>query len=249
MFIYAWNKYSEGASELAEALGAKKIKHENSKFKGSPNKVVINWGSSKLPDEVMKCKVINHPSKVILCSDKLQFFKRVSAEIVPEWTEDMEVALSWVANGYIACARTVLNGHSAEGLVLMEKGKPEGFVKAPLYTRYVPKKDEFRVHVVNGQVADVQRKVLKKEKAESGDDINWKIRNLDNGFIYQREGIEVPQAVREIAIRAVKEVGLDFGAVDVVVDVKTQKPYVLEVNTAPGITGTTVKNYVEAFNV
>jgi len=246
MFIYAWSKFSEGASELAEELDAKRIKHENSKFKGNPNKTVINWGSSKLPDEIMKCKVINHPDKVILCSDKLKFFQRVSAEIVPEWTEDMDVALSWVANGFTVCARTVLNGHSAEGLVLMDKDHPDEFVKAPLYTQYVPKKDEFRVHVVNGEVIDLQRKVLKKEK-QGDEDINWKIRNLDNGFIYQREGIEVPQSVKDVSIQAVKEIGLDFGAVDVVVNVKTQKAYVLEINTAPGITGTTVKNYGEAF--
>ena len=247
MFIYAWSKFSEGASELAEELGAKRIKHENSKFKGNPNKTVINWGSSKLPVEVMKCKVINHPDKVILCSDKLNFFKRVSAEIVPEWTEVMDEALSWVANGYTVCARTILNGHSAEGLVLMDKDHPDNFVKAPLYTRYIPKKDEFRVHVVNGVVVDVQRKVVKKEKLDSGEDINWKIRNLGNGFIYQRENIVVPDEVKAVSTKAVEQIGLDFGAVDVVVDVKTQKPYVLEINTAPGITGATVKAYATAF--
>lgn len=249
MFIYSWSKFSEGASELAQELGAKKIKHENSKFKGNASKVVINWGSSKLPDEVMKCKVINHPEKVVLCSDKLKFFERVDKGIVPEWTTSMDVALSWVAEGHTVCARTVLNGHSAEGLVLMDRDHPNDFVKAPLYTKYIPKKDEFRVHVINGEVIDVQRKVLKKEKLESGDDINWKIRNLDNGFIYQREGINVPDAVKEVSVQAVKQIGLDFGAVDVVVDIKTQEPKVLEVNTAPGITGTTAKNYGDAFRV
>ncbi len=245
MFIYSWSKFSEGASELAQELGAKKIKHENSKFKGNGSKVVINWGSSNLPKEVLKCKVLNRPENVALCSDKLKFFEHVDAEICPEWVTSMDVALSWVAEGHVVCARTVLNGHSAEGLVLMDRDHPNDFVRAPLYTKYIPKKDEFRVHVIKGEIVDVQRKVLKKEKLESGDDINWKIRNLDNGFIYQREGIDVPDRVKEVSIQAVKQVGLDFGAVDVVVDVKTQAPKVLEVNTAPGITGTTAKNYAE----
>lgn len=249
MFIYTWSKFSDGAAELAEELGAKKIKHENSKFKGNAAKVVINWGSSKLPAEVMKCKVINHPEKVVICSDKLNFFNKVDKDICPEWTTSMDVALSWVAEGFTVCARTVLNGHSAEGLVLMDKDHPNDFVKAPLYTKYVPKKDEFRVHVVNGEVVDVQRKVIKKEKLDSGEDINWKIRNLDNGFIYQRENISVPDEVKDVSIQAVAQVGLDFGAVDVVVDINSKKPYVLEINTAPGITGTTVKNYAGAFNV
>lgn len=249
MFIYAWNKYSEGASELAEALGAKRIKHENSKFKGKPWKVVINWGSSEPPSEVLKCEVLNHPDAVHIASDKLMSFKVMSREIVPDWTEDLNEALSWVADGDTVCARTILNGHSAQGLILMDKDNPDKFVKAPLYTRYIKKTDEFRIHVVLGKVVDVQKKVIKKEKLNSGEEINWKIRNLDNGFIYQRENITVPDEVKTVGVLAVEELGLDFGAVDIVVDSKTKKPYVLEVNTAPGITGTTVQKYVEAFNV
>lgn len=246
MLIYTWNKVSEGANELAEELGIKKIKHENSNFKGASHKVVLNWGSSSLPDEVLKCRIINRPEIVALCSDKLKFFNKVSDDILPPWTTSFDTAVAWVAEGHVVCARTILNGHSARGLILMEKNDPSTFVHAPLYTRYIPKKDEFRIHVVRGNVIDVQRKALKGDRPNPDAPINWRVRNLDNGFIYQRENIVVADAVKEVAIRAVKEAGLDFGAVDVVVNTKDQKPYVLEVNTAPGITGTTVSNYAKA---
>ncbi len=244
--IWTWNTVSEGASELAAEMGIKKIKHENSNFRGASHKVVINWGSSTVPDEVRKCRIINPPEVVSLCSDKLKFFNKVSDELLPPWTTDFNTAVEWVAAGHVVCARTILNGHSAAGLIIMEKDDPSTFVRAPLYTRYIPKKDEYRIHVVGNSVIDVQRKALKAEKANSGEEINWKVRNLDNGFIYQRENINVPDAVKDVATRAVKEVGLTFGAVDVVVNTKDQRPYVLEINSAPGITGTTVQNYAKA---
>lgn len=244
--LYAWNKNSEGAAELAAEMGIKRIKHEGSTFKGSLKHTVINWGSSSVPAEVAKCRVLNTPNTVVVCADKLKFFKKVDDDLLPPWTTDFDTAVEWVGQGFTVCARTILNGHSAAGLVLMEKSDPSTLTQAPLYTKYIPKKDEYRIHVVKGNVIDVQKKTLKKEKAESGDEINWKIRNLDNGFIYQRENIVAPDNVKAAAVEAVKQVGLDFGAVDVVLGTKDQKAYVLEINTAPGVTGTTCANYAKA---
>ena len=149
--IYAWNKGSNGASELAEALGVKRIKHERSNYVGKDKKIVINWGSSEVPGEILKSTVLNHPDKVKLCANKRLFFEALANSnikvSVPDWTTDDKTAFSWVSDGNIVCARTVLSGHSAAGLVLMNKNDITTLVKAPLYTKYIPKKDEFRVHV------------------------------------------------------------------------------------------------------
>src|SRR5690606_14120892 len=125
-YIYSYNSASGGAKELSAALGAKRIKHEGSKFRGSPSKTVINWGSSKVSSEVAKCRVLNPPEKVAICSNKLAFFRYLAHEAidpptVPKWTQKMGEALSWVQSGSIAVARTILSGHSAQGLVLIEK--------------------------------------------------------------------------------------------------------------------------------
>ena len=45
---------------------------------------------------------------------------------------------------------------------------------------------------------------------------------------------------------AIKVLGLDFGAVDIIYNKQEDKWYVLEVNTAPGIYGTTLDKYVNA---
>lgn len=248
--IFSYNAGSEGAKLLRDALGIKRIKEEKSRFVGRADKTVINWGSSEVPAEVLKCRILNHPDRVHICSNKLSFFRRVSEvnrEILPPWTTDFPTAVAWVGAGDTVCARRILNGHSANGLVVMEKDKPDTFVRAPLYTKYIPKKEEYRVHVAHGEVISVQRKVLRRDKAESGDVINWKVRNLDNGFIYQRNDINPHPSVIRVAVESMRIVGLDFGAVDVIWNDKGGRAYVLEINTAPGITGTTVEEYAAAF--
>ncbi|HRP36186.1 MAG TPA: hypothetical protein PLS50_00065 [Candidatus Dojkabacteria bacterium] len=253
MYLFAYNPGSNGADELAKALDIKKIKHENSKFKGNNKKVVINWGSSEISNpEIHKCTILNPPDKVKIASNKLAFFKDVSGKdgvVVPDWTTDPKTAIDWVTKGSIVCARTILNSHSANGLVLMKKDDPKSLVDAPLYTRYVPKKDEFRVHVIKGKVVDVQRKALRNGWLEEhGGEINYRVRNLANGFIYMRQNIVVPKKVEAQALAVMKVIGLDFGAVDVIYNEKNDIAYTLEVNSAPGLEGTTIDNYVKGLS-
>ena len=56
----------------------------------------------------------------------------------------------------------------------------------------------------------------------------------------------VNKALAAEAIKGVEALGLQFGAVDCVIDVDG-KPWVIEINTGPGLEGTAFKNYVAAF--
>ena len=117
-----------------------------------------------------------------------------------------------------------------------------------MYVKYIPKKSEWRVHVFRGEVVDVQRKARRREVPD--DKINWLIRNHDNGFVFARgeERGEIANGVEEQALAAVAASGLDFGAVDVIYNEARDMAYVLEINTAPGIEGSTLDGYVERFN-
>lgn len=255
MFIYSFNKASEGAKLLKESLDIKRIRTDNSKFKGAPHKTVINWGSSKASPEILKCKILNHPDNVAKTVNKLNFFQLIAKskhkDIIPPFVTTLKEAIDWCGQGFTVVARTVLTGSGGDGIVIMEKDNPDAFVKASLYVKYVPKHEEYRVHVVKGKVIDIQRKTLSKDKAAEyaakGEQPNFKVRNLENGFIYQRANVNPDKSVGESAVKALEVVGLDFGAVDIVVHVKTGVPYVLEVNTAPGLVGTTVESYTKAF--
>lgn len=73
---------------------------------------------------------------------------------------------------------------------------------------------------------------------------NWRIRNVKNGFIYTRnEGNDPHPDIIQQAKKAISKLELDFGAVDVIFQEKDSRAFVLEINTAPGLVNSTVRDY------
>lgn len=249
--IYAYKNTSESAKTLRDSLSTKLISHNNSNYKGNEDKIVINWGASQMPEEVTKSKIINHPSAVAICSDKTKFFEHVKGTVnTPPYSKDPEEIFSWFQQGHTVVLRSLVSGHSGAGISIAEPGVFEdfqvfkGFWKQgyKFATIYVPKKEEYRVHVVDGKVIGVRRKVAKKDTHIR----NWKVRSHKNGFVFQKNDIDPDPKVLEQAVISVKAVGLDFGAVDVVWNAFREQAYVLEINTAPGLEGSTVEDYSKA---
>jgi len=56
----------------------------------------------------------------------------------------------------------------------------------------------------------------------------------------------IPEALKNAAVKAVSVIGLDFGAVDCAIDTR-RHPFIIEVNTGPGLQGTSLEKYVAAF--
>jgi len=237
MYIYSY-KYSEGAKALAKVLGAKMIKHRGSRFKGNSEKTLINWGAFSLSKELLKCNVLNYPDSIREASGKLSFFRTLKeTDLTPKFTESMQTAIEWQEKGMDVVCRTMLNASGGKGIVI---GK---IVKAPLYVQYIPKKSEYRVHFLDDEVIDIQRKA----KLNNVDEPNWQVRNLEGGFIYARNNIEVPNAVLICANAVIRSFNLDFGAIDIIYNEKHDRAYALEINTAPGLEGQTVEIYSNAF--
>ena len=244
MKLYSYNQSSEGAKALAEALGIKRIKHEGKplNFKGH----LINWGASEFNRQFVADVVLNKPAKVKIASNKLLSFQAFGDKVwVPPWTTDDETAALWHADGKDIVLRHKLTGHSGEGIEIIHSDMEFDDAKAPLYVQYIPKKEEYRIHVNQEQVFFVQRKARKNDVPD--EKVNWKVRNHQNGFIYANKDVEVAEVAKKYAIEAIKAIGLDFGAVDIIYNAKNDAWYVLEVNTAPGLSGTTLEKYVEQF--
>ena len=140
-------------------------------------------------------------------------------------------------------ARTLINATSGRGIIEFESDDGE-YPDAPLYTEYIPKKAEYRVHIFNSVVIDVQQK--KKKRNFETENRDTRVRNLHNGYVYTRDGIVPPDGLNDLAIRAVQAVGYNYGAVDVIYNEKRDACYVLEVNSRPGLMGTTLDKYSEA---
>lgn len=245
LFFYSHDNKSGGVKALCKELGAIRVRHENSRFRGRPEKTVINWGASELPAEVGKCRIINTPKAVALCSNKRSFFDHVKKHCnIPEFTDDRDTAKKWAADkNTIVFCRTLLRGSGGRGIIQAEL--PEEVVDASLYTKYIPKREEYRVHVANGEPFLIQRKALREGVSREAAD--WRVRNLHGGFIFARNEGHIPHD--EVITQAVKAFnavdGLTFGSVDVIFNEHRDEAYVLEINTASGLSGSTVEDYTK----
>ena len=232
--IWPYKQGSRSAKALADALGGKVLKKECSKYIRKPGDVIINWGDSNAGN--LSC--LNLAGNVATAANKLAAFRRFkdAGVSIPPF-EDDQSNITWTG---LTVVRHKLTGHSGEGIELRDAGD---LPSAPLYVQYVPKKAEYRVHLVGERVVLVQRKA----RDPSCDNPNWKVRNHGNGFIFVRNDVQAPAAVEEEARKAVQALGLDFGAADIIWNEKEQRAYVLEVNTAPGLEGSTIDDYAQGF--
>jgi glutathione synthase/RimK-type ligase-like ATP-grasp enzyme len=242
MKIYPYINGSKSAKALAMSLNIKRLFREGKPIKVKD--VVINWGCSRIRRDV-KCPIIlNPPDCVAIAGNKLSTFKALTGIVgIPEWTESLVEASTWLDEGFDVVARTTLTGHSGEGIIISTPG--DDLPVAPLYVKYIPKKDEYRIHVFQGKAFFVQRKARNKEIPN--EKVDWKVRNHGNGFIFAHKDVDVPDVAKEYAIMAVKTLGLDFGAVDIIKHAKKKEWFILEINTACGLEGTTLTKYTEQF--
>jgi RimK-like ATP-grasp domain len=238
--IYSYSSKSKSAKALANELDATMITRKSSYIPSHDDKV-INWGCSTTPSW-WKGSYLNKPSAIGRACSKLATLGTLKQHDVRtvEWSEYWTQALDWLEDGFLVYARTKLSGHSGKGIVIMNN--VYGFVPAPLYTKFLGHDREFRIHVLKGTVMDA----VEKKQRDSDIPADMYIRSNKRGWKFNRKVI-IPQDVLDQAVKAVKALCLDFGAVDVGYKSDENKAYVFEVNTACGLEGTTLIKYTEAF--
>jgi glutathione synthase/RimK-type ligase-like ATP-grasp enzyme len=241
VFINTYSYKSKSARTIRKGLGLTtflKQRQEESRVTLRPSDIVINWGSASFWGT--NCEIWNDPSKINIIGNKLLFMQKAHGGRpgfrVPVWTTDPLVAADWNQS----VARTTLRGTRGDGIVITQKGTEPPV--ASLYTRYIKKNEEWRVHVAFNEVIDATRKIRDPNREVT----DWQVRSLRNGFIFARESGEPPQQVKDAAIAAVAHFGLQFGGVDIITT-KKGTPVVLEINSAPALIGTTGERYVNAF--
>ena len=120
--------------------------------------------------------------------------------------------------GSLVVARRLLRGSEGRGLSIHDKETL--LERAPLYTQYIKKKKEFRAHVYNNKVIDVQEK---RKKAGWSEERNTQVRNTANGYVFCRDDVVVPDDLVATAIAAVQALGRSQGAVDLVWNERNNK--------------------------
>ncbi|MCK4500294.1 hypothetical protein KAU11_07340 [Candidatus Babeliales bacterium] len=240
---------SNSAKALANHIGCKRLKVYGSQFVGKIQDVVINWGSQQ--EVPGRARVLNKPSAVYNASNKLKALQLMesSGVSIPRYQTDLrpeDRRLTYVA-------RTKLSGHSGEGIIIV---KPDDILPdALLYTEYIPKVREYRAIVVGSEVVDFKQKKKRSSPRDSNDTViederithDEHVWNLDGGYIFARDGITKPSGVDSLSVNACSALSLDFGAVDIIED-REGNLYVLEVNTAFGLEGTTIDRVGDAIS-
>ena len=242
---------SKSARVLSRALGGKRLMKNNSRFNQKPRHSVINWGNSVSHPRVSSY-AYNQPEAVSIASCKLRTFCQLSVDEVPtpDWTTRKDVVKQWLSEGYKVYCRHQLRANSGKGITIIEAQQvndtttcyPE-IPDAPLYTKGLKEWSECRIHIDRyGNMIDWQQ----KRKRNASDNNVEEVRNHGNDYVFCRH-VDKPLPVAfDVARQAVNSLGLDFGAVDVAV-ISPSEAVVFEVNSAPGLTGTTIDNYVSYF--
>lgn len=245
VYIVPYSLGSESARTLANMLRVRMSSGHKRFIKDKS--FIINWGNSdtSILNNIMARQsnsILNRPGAVATASNKISTFDSFTRCGVPtvDWTTDRSKAQQWIdENGYVY-ARLLARASQGRGIkiITMEDELPY----AELYTKAVPKAHEYRVHVFKNSVLDYTKK-RKRNDVEASP----YIKNAENGWVFCRDGISLPTKVQDAAIKACRSLGLDFCALDILYREKEDKAFVLEANTAPGLEGTTLNKYYEAF--
>lgn len=146
-----------------------------------------------------------------------------------------------------------MSQHTLADVVRDAKDYSENIIPdAPLYTMGVRNSGEYRVHVFDGEVILYQKKSRRVDE-ETGEVVTAEgeqadVRNLASNWVYRTGNLRRLERVEELAQQAIEALGLDFGAVDIIMD-ENGDVYVLEVNTAPGLGNTdSLQAYADVIN-
>lgn len=228
IFIRPPTRASEGAQTLNTSLGELAKLSRRSPVPRQ-YRMVINWGNTSELEVYPPIQVLNRPEHVALAINKIAAFQKLreNGVRVPEFTTIKPDAVDslWFA-------RTNLRGSGGDGIIAIRQG--DIVPTAPLYVKYIPKVKEYRLHVTKGRVIFAQEKKRKSNNQQTAD--QKLIRNHANGWVFcPADLVGVSEDIRNAAVASCAALGLDFGAVDLVVGKRDSLPYILEVNTAPGL--------------
>lgn len=233
-------KPCQGALDLARGLNGQRIKCVGSTYRYQPDHIVINWGFTGSFDGRI---TYNQPAGIRNASDKRRSFKCFSDAGVPtlDWTLDQGRAQELNRQGKRIYGRTA-SGMAGNGIVVYE---PYSIIGShELYTVGFNTHREFRIHVVGGKaVHTMEKKRIRNYDGEP----DVLVRSHRRGWVFCIRDLDpIPPAVQRAAIQAVEALGLDFGGVDIGLD-RTHNVAVFEVNTAPGLEGSTIPAYINRF--
>jgi glutathione synthase/RimK-type ligase-like ATP-grasp enzyme len=214
-FSFVWLCSSWGSRDLAYAvqlyLDFHKIPHTH-----------VEKGTSKLTDQ-MALSLENIP-----VPDTLFFGHK-----------DVRKSLSQIQKvcGYPLVIKDIRGSRGAHSLIinseaeLLEKITALPRHKSFIFQKYIANEYDWGIMVANGVVVSGE-----KSYPCQGEFRNNTCNGAQEVFV---DPLDIPQAIKEIAIKNSVLLNLSWSRSDIIIDKNTQRPYVLEVNRLPGISAKT----------
>ena len=201
--------------------------------------IAIRWDCVDNPERET-ANTLNKSNAIRGASGKLGSFRefRDAGVPIPRFTASRDEARAWQEDGSTVFGRTT-EGFQGRGISVYNPLDSLG--QHPLFVEFIPNEREYRLHVVRGVVVSLQRKYPTRPGSDGRDHI----KNHANGYVFKTPEKGLNTSRNQAAIAAVNALGLDFGAVDLIVD-HDGKEYVLEVNTAPALSPLRIEQYVAA---
>jgi glutathione synthase/RimK-type ligase-like ATP-grasp enzyme len=193
---------SESAKALADLLDANRVR-DNGRYTPKSGQTLINWGNGGTPSwlgtaATRGVRILNNFNAVNVAGNKLSTFKVLeeAGVSIPEFTTSRSTAQHWLEEGDIVVERHTLRGSSGEGIRIVsldDEDTEAQLTQAPLYTKFVPKTAEYRVHIFRGEMIDfVQKKRVSSERRD--DTFNPYISSMEHGWVFTRTEVpEVPE--------------------------------------------------------
>lgn len=238
---YFW--YSPATNETGEKLAERlQFDEYGTRHPYCRHKKVVCWGARLPRDDnsrfrirrLLHIKYLNSVFHICANTDKGRSLKRFNKTSISPMVFDKDNIIQAIQDGevnypVIGRERSHIGGQDADMCLSMRDIRNSD---SNHYINYIPPENEYRVHIFQGNIIRISKKVTSSSDETTN---NW-IRSRENGWrmTHLNNYSSVPHNVVEAAVEAIKIQKLDFGAVDIIYG-ENNNAYVLEVNTGPGL--------------
>jgi hypothetical protein len=193
--------------------------------------VIVNWTGNPVNILDHLCEV---PLNFEARSNKLSQAIRLATTGIPTITVSLHPEdASWLPR----------RASHQQGFDFTNRALRAGALEADFYVKKEAINEEWRVHVFRS-AKDNMRVLRTAKKVQNRPDAHPWVRSHRLGWKLSYVG-GISDAGKQIARDAVRALHLDFGAVDIAFRNDGTPPFVLEVNTCPGLEGGTLTMYAE----
>ena len=230
-YVYYCHITEDTGKRVAERLD---FRHGSSPPPSNTN-IVIRWGNSSGLGFIPPL-VINKQVAMNNAIDKMRAMRIWEREGVPIPSFSEEVPC-------IGRTRTHTQGQGLWFCWLPEQVREVKREGADYFIKYIPTAQEWRLHILGGEVAFVQYKYPRPRRTSAFGGVQ---QFRDEWVTEAHPPNTASREIRNIGVRSVTTLGLDVGAPDIVQGLDGSI-CVLEVNTGPALYRDTIGAYIEYF--